>query len=86
MLVMFEETVNVISKLQQTINYSDLYALAKKYMNIPSQLLETVVMAIGEEVHQQYSWVSQISVSLKKVHPPIDQMEGSVGVTWHKKY
>ena len=84
--VMFEETVNVIKDLPDTINYTDLYDIAKNQMNIPTALLETVVMRIGEEAHQKYPRIKEITVSLKKIHPPILQMQGSVGVSWHKKY
>lgn len=84
--VMFEESVNVIAELHDTINYTDLYNIAKKQMNIPTALLETIVMQIGEEIHQKFSGLKEITVSLKKLHPPILQMQGSVGVSWHKKY
>ena len=86
MEVKFEESVNVISELQESINYSDLYSIAKVQMNIPTALLETVIMSIGEKVYQQYSGIKEITISLKKIHPPIPQMEGSVGVSWNKKY
>ena len=86
MTVMFEESVNIISELRESINYSDLYDIAKEQMNTPTALLETVVMRIGEEVHQRYSAVKEITISLKKLHPPIMQIQGSVGVSWNKKY
>ena len=59
--VMFEETVNVITELRESVNYTDLYDIAKDHMNIPTPLLETVVMQIGEEVHQKYSWLKRSS-------------------------
>ncbi|HUS03891.1 MAG TPA: dihydroneopterin aldolase [Chitinophagaceae bacterium] len=84
--VQFHEESTEINSLSQSINYADVYALIKKRMHIPTPLLETVVMDIGNTIHEQYDYVRSIRVSLKKVHPPIQSIEGSVGVTWHKEF
>ncbi len=55
-------------------------------MHIPSALLETVVMDIGNTIHEKYNYVRSINISLKKIHPPIEGIVGSVGVSWHKEF
>jgi 7,8-dihydroneopterin aldolase/epimerase/oxygenase len=84
--VQFHEEQNEINSLSQTINYAAIFEIIKKRMHIPASLLETVVMDIGTTIHEQYDYVRSIRVSLKKVHPPIAGIEGSVGVTWHKEF
>jgi dihydroneopterin aldolase len=84
--VQFHEENADINTLSQTINYADIYALINKRMDIPTALLETVVMDIGNTIHELYDHVRSIRVSLKKIHPPIEGIEGSVGVTWHKEF
>lgn len=84
--VQFHEEHAEIHSLSQTINYVDVYEIIRKRMHIPTVLLETVVMDIGNTIHEKYNYVRHINISLKKVHPPIEGMEGSVGVSWHKEF
>ena len=84
--VEFHEEGALIDSLSQTINYVDLFKIIKNRMNIPSSLLETVVMDIGNTIHEKYNYIRSIHISLKKNHPPIEGIEGSVGVSWHKEF
>ncbi len=84
--VEFHEEDALIHSLSQTINYVDLFNIIKNRMNIPSSLLETVVMDIGITIHEKYNYIRSIHISLKKNHPPIEGIEGSVGVSWHKEF
>ncbi len=84
--VEFHEEEAVIHSLSQTINYVDLFEIIKDRMQKPSPLLETVVMDIGKEISEKYTSVRSINISLKKLHPPIEGINGSVGVTWHKEF
>lgn len=84
--IQFHEEQAEIHSLSQTINYADIFSIIKKRMDIPSPLLETIVMDIGKEIYEKYNYVRSINISLKKVHPPIEGLNGSVGVTWHKDF
>lgn len=84
--VQFQEEHTVIHLLPQTINYGDIFEIIKSRMQIPTALLETVVMDIGNTIYEKYKYVRLINISLKKNHPPIEGIEGSVGVTWHKEF
>ena len=84
--VMFEEDVNLITDLQHTVNYGDLYDIASEQMKIASPLIETVAMKIGRAIYNKYSYLKRIAVTINKMHPPIMHMQGSVGVSWIKDY
>ena len=84
--VQFHEEEQTINSLSATINYTDLFEIIKQRMLMPSQLLETIVMDIGNAIHEKYDHVRRISISLKKTHPPMRSFQGSVGVTWHKDF
>ena len=84
--VAFEPESIPVKEIGQTVNYAELLQLVKKRMAIPTPLLETIVTEIAMEIQSSYAEVSKISVSLKKLYPPINNLEGSVGVSfeWNK--
>ena len=84
--IQFYESTEVITHIEDTINYAHIYELIKKRMDIPTQLLETVVMEIGNEIIRHYKDLKVIDLSIRKMHPPIEGIRGSVGVSWHKKF
>jgi len=82
----FHEKEDVISHINDTVNYSIVYEIIKKRMSIPTQLLETVVMETGAEIHREFPYLKSISISIKKLHPPVEGMQGSAAVSWHKEF
>lgn len=82
--VKFKETVNVIQDINRGINYVDLYKMVQDSMKVPTPLLETVVMKLGQIILSQYPFIIDIDISLTKLHPPIPYMSGSICVRWHK--
>lgn len=84
--IKFHEDHQVITSIKQTINYVDIYEIIQQRMNISSNLLETVIMDIGNAIKKKYDNVRFISIHLKKVHPPIINFQGAVGVTWQKEF
>lgn len=84
--VKFHEESEELDSLSKTINYAEVYEIIKKRMHIPSALLETIVMDIGNTIIEKYNYVRSINISLKKIHPPIEGIEGSVGVSWQKEF
>jgi dihydroneopterin aldolase len=55
-------------------------------MNIPTPLLETVVMEAGNTIHNTFPDLKSIFISIKKMHPPIEGMQGAAEVSWHKQF
>lgn len=84
--ISFKEHEDVIHSIKQTIDYGDIFNIIQQRMSNPTPLLEEIVMDIGTTIKQQFEQVSSITISLKKLHPPITGLQGSVGVTWKKDY
>lgn len=82
----FHEKDEVISHINDTVNYAIIYDIIKKRMSIPTPLLETIVMEIGNEIHKEFPDLKSISISVKKMHPPIESMQGAAKVCWHKEF
>ncbi len=76
----------LIKYLHETINYVTVYKVVQEEMSKRYQLLETCVMKIAEQLHQQYPQLEAITVSLKKLAPPVTGFTGSVGVTFHQEF
>jgi dihydroneopterin aldolase len=85
-LLTFPEFEKVIQSIDETINYVKVYDIIKKRMAIPTSLLETVIMEIGIEIENHFPQLKSIQLSIKKLHPPIEGMEGTVGVNWEKLF
>lgn len=84
--VEFHETPEVISHINDTVNYVTIYNIIKNRMSIPTPLLETIVMEAGNEIHREFPDLKSIYISIKKVHPPIEGMQGAAGISWHKLF
>ena len=59
-------------KLEDTINYAEIYALIKEEMKIPSNLIEHVAGRIFQKIKQCYPQVLRIKIRLAKMNPPVD--------------
>ena len=84
--VEFHEDLEVITSIQDTINYADIYKIIRERMSIPTHLLETVVMEIGNEIHSEFPQIRSINISIKKMFPPVEGIRGAVGVNWQKQF
>ncbi len=73
---------DIVTKLDETINYVSVYAIVKEEMNQRKLLLETCVMHIAKRLKQAFPQMQSISISIKKLTPPIPGFIGSVGVTY----
>ncbi len=82
----FREKDEVIEHIHDTVNYAAIYNIIKKRMSIPTPLLETIVMQAGNEIHTVYPHLKSISISIRKMHPPIEGMQGAAEVSWQKDF
>ena len=80
------ETAEVITHINDTVNYVHIYDIIKKRMSIPTQLLETIAMEIGNEIIREYKELKVINITIRKLHPPIEGIRGSVGIAWNRKF
>ena len=58
-------------ELTGTVNYAAVYEAVKAEMQVPSKLLEHVVMRIARRLLDDFSLVRQVEISLTKVNPPM---------------
>ena len=76
----------VITAIEDTINYATLFDIVQQAMQNPVELLETLVMDIAGSIHVRFPQVIKISISIHKLHPPIARFTGEVGVKYEKEY
>jgi len=57
--------------LEDTIDYSKIYALVACEMQKPSQLLEAVAGRIADGIKAEFPSVGQLEVSVSKKNPPV---------------
>ncbi|MEO6188131.1 MAG: dihydroneopterin aldolase [Ginsengibacter sp.] len=82
----FHEAESVITSIHHTINYVEIYRIIKIRMEEPTPLLETLLMQIGNDIYKTFPEARSIHISIQKMHPPIEGMEGSAIVSYHKEY
>ncbi len=80
----FPSHVPLVS-IDQTIDYTLLYNMVKQRMQRPTRLLETLATEIASEIFAKFSNVDEVVISIFKLHPPIKNFQGSVGVTYQLK-
>jgi len=61
----------VDDEISYTVNYEDLYEIAREEMQHPKKLIETVAQGIINQVKAKYPDVEAIQVSIKKLNPPL---------------
>lgn len=76
----------IITDLQQTINYATLFDIVNAIMQKPVDLLETLVQTIAKTVHEQFPQIKEVNVSVEKLNPPIDSFTGSTEVNYSVEF
>ncbi len=84
--VSYAAGTEIMTTLDNTIDYAALFTIIHDTMQQPVGLLETLVQQIAVTVTRQYPQVLEVAVSVEKLNPPIDRFEGSAAVkyTWKK--
>jgi dihydroneopterin aldolase len=75
-----------ITSIEQTINYVEVYRIAQEEFNERKFLLETCAMQIAEKVKLQFEETEHLTISIRKLNPPITNFSGSVGITYEKSF
>jgi 7,8-dihydroneopterin aldolase/epimerase/oxygenase len=75
-----------ISSIDQTVNYVSVFNIVKERMSIPTALMETLAGEMATAIHDLDQRIKSIQVSIEKKDPPIAGMQGSVSVSYSKKY
>ena len=59
-------------KIEDTVNYADIFGITKEEMAIPSHLLEHIAGRIIRKIKQKYPDIQKIIIRLAKINPPIE--------------
>lgn len=57
--------------LSQTLDYSLLYTICADAFKLESLLLETVAQSILDQIKNDFPWVLEINIEIKKINPPL---------------
>ena len=74
-----------ITRIEETINYADIFELLRKRMAIATPLLETVAMDIAALILAEFKIAEKVMITIKKLNPPIKNFNGKVGVRFELK-
>jgi dihydroneopterin aldolase len=75
-----------IVELNQTADYTAVFSIVQNVMNKPTSLLETVIQNIESELLEIYPGMDSLFIKIEKKNPPIANIQGSVAVSYQKKY
>lgn len=78
-------SAEVISEISDTVNYADLFGIVRSGMNKPTALLETLAIQITEAIWESFPQIKKTDILISKLHPPITQFTGRVGVRYSKE-
>lgn len=85
--VQYFSSIKQDSSLDNSVNYEQLFKIVTQEMKITKPLLEDVCSAILEKVEFDFPFISQNTISIEKVNPPISYFNGkSVKVSLVRKY
>ncbi len=71
-----------ITRLQQTVNYATVYNVIKQRMQQPTPLLETVAQELTQLIRNIDDRIRSVNITIKKLSPPIENFQGTVGVSF----
>jgi 7,8-dihydroneopterin aldolase/epimerase/oxygenase len=77
---------DIVTTLNETVNYEALYRLVKKKFEQPYPLLETLAAELAEDIYEASPFLVNISISIYKLQPPIEALSGQTGVTFSAQY
>ncbi|MEO6669752.1 MAG: dihydroneopterin aldolase [Ferruginibacter sp.] len=80
------QPVGRITSIHQTINYADVYKVIEKHMVQPVALLEMLAENISDDIYLLDNRIDNINITINKMHPPLNNFIGQVGVTFHKEF
>ncbi len=67
--------------LADALNYQSVYKLVKQEMGKKSRLLENIARRIIDVVYAEFSGIHKITITIRKMNPPIGGKMKSVAVT-----
>lgn len=84
--VSYDEGDVQFDDLKHTINYVDVFEIVKQRMKIATPLLEKVAESIIRKLKHQYPFATEVFIAIYKLEPPVENIQGKLGITMHKKF
>jgi len=84
--VIYTPASQLITDIDETIDYARLYTIMNAVMEKPVDLLETVAQSICREIQQAYPQVQKVLVEVQKLNPPIDGFTGISAVRYETDF
>jgi len=75
-----------IQSIEQTVNYVEVYRIVQQEFSRRRLLLETLAMDIAERIRQQFEEIEKVTITIRKLNPPITNFTGSVAVTYNREF
>ncbi len=75
-----------ITKLEETINYVQVYEIIKNHMQQRYSLLETLAMDIANAIYEADKKVEKINITIYKMNPPLTNFIGNLGISFSKEF
>ena len=73
-------TTKTIHKLEDTIDYVQVFALIQKIMEVPTPLLETIVANIADQILEAHQIADAVYVKITKQQLSVPYFEGTTSV------
>jgi len=77
----FTPSTKIIDKLDQTIDYVEVYHLIQKIMEVPTPLLETLIAKISDQILKEHQLAETVFVKITKMQLAIPTFEGTTAVS-----
>lgn len=84
--VSFKPENEVVHHLDETINYTSVYELAKSEMGKPRELLETYLCELAAVLKRNFPAITALDITLYKLQIPLSNFEGRIGLSLKRKY
>jgi dihydroneopterin aldolase len=75
-----------IRSIDDTVDYTRIYALVKSIFLQREKLLETIAQNMATAIEREFSHIQRLQISITKLTPPIPSFTGTVGITYSKEY
>lgn len=84
--VWYDEGDSKFETIHDTVDYAEVFNILRQRMKIHYALLEQLADGIVRSIKHRFPLVAEIEFSIYKLQVAIDNLEGMVGVTLHKKF
>ena len=72
--------------ISQTINYAEAFEVVEAAFMEREDILENCALKIARRLKERFALLQGVSISIQKLQPPITRFNGTVGVTYRKRF